>query len=386
MMRQARSILIAEDDDSIRELTELNLKLAGYDVQPCRDGMEALEHLTHAPPDLILSDVVMPRVDGFELLRTVRRSPRWKTLPFVLMSARVENTDQRMGMSLGADDYLTKPFKAEDLLRTVELRLERAELLREITQSHQHFLSRVLPHELRTPLTGIIGYAELMIQLAQNSETLSPATLADYGRNIGKSGMQLLRLAEDFSLWAEYELAAECGKCGEQPKWTATTLSGVELSRQFRQCAHECGRNPDLEMQIAGGCVTLPVPGVERVLRHLVENAFNFSQPGAKVWVEARPTDIGYCFTVTDRGRGMSPEQIQRIGLLRQFDRDTYEQQGMGLGLALASRLSELSGGELRVEPNVDAPGIRVEFKLPLALDWNKDRLPMAATQGTETD
>lgn len=384
MISKARSILFAEDDDSIREVTELTLKFAGYDVVACRDGREALEHLGHAAPDLILSDVVMPRVDGFELLRSVRRSPRWNTLPFVVMSARTETADQRMGMSLGADDYLTKPFNTEDLLRTLELRLERAERLKEITQSHERFLTRVLPHELRTPLTGIIGYAELMSQVGQSGETLLPADLADYGRNICKSGMQLLRLAEDFSLWAEYELAAESRKQMEAPKWAETCLSGLVLSRQFRQFACDCGRNPDLELKMASGLLSLPVPGLERVLRHLVENAFFFSKPGEKVRVEARPTEGCYSFTVTDHGRGMTPVQIKRIGLLRQFGRDIHEQQGMGLGLALASRLAELSGGEFRVQPNINAPGISVELRLPLATDRNENQPPKPVAQGTE--
>lgn len=384
MKPKTYSILLAEDDDSIRETIELSLKMAGYDVLPCRDGMEALEQLNYSAPDMILSDVLMPRMDGFELLRTVRHTPRFYTMPFVVISARVETANQRTGMSLGADDYLLKPFKMEDLLRTLELRLERAKLINEITLNHQYFLSRVLPHELRTPLTSIIGYAELMSHLGQSGETLLPTDLADYGRNLGKSGLQLLRLAEDFSLWAEYELASESQKQGETPKWTETCLSGLMLSRQFRQLAHDCGRNPDLEMQITSGLLTLPVPGVERVLRHLVENAFLYSQPGTKVRVEAQGRENWYCFTVTDRGRGMSLEQIRRIGLLRQFDRDIHEQQGMGLGLALASLLAELSGSEIRVEPNISTSGCRVELKLPLATDRNMDRRPKGAVCRTK--
>jgi signal transduction histidine kinase len=80
----------------------------------------------------------------------------------------------------------------------------------------------------------------------------------------------------------------------------------------------------------------------------------------------------------------MTPVQIKRIGLLRQFGRDIHEQQGMGLGLALASRLAELSGGEFRVQPNINAPGISVELRLPLATDRNENQPPKPVAQGTE--
>lgn len=172
MTTKSHSVLLVEDDESIREVTELSLELAGYEVLSCPDGLAALDEMRRCVPDLVLSDVVMPKMDGFELLRTVRRSPFWHTLPFVVMSAKADSGDVRLGMSLGADDYLTKPFKTEDLLRTLELRLERAEFIDEITRGKERFLSRVLPHELRTPLTGIIGFADLLVQLAEDGEAL----------------------------------------------------------------------------------------------------------------------------------------------------------------------------------------------------------------------
>lgn len=365
MTAKTRSVLLVEDDESIREVTALALETAGYEVLPCPDGLAALDEMRRCVPDLVLSDVVMPRVDGLELLRTVRRSPVWHMMPFVVMSARTGSDELRMGMSLGADDYLAKPFKTEDLLRTLQLRLERAEFVDEITRGNQRFLSRVLPHELRTPLTGIIGYADLLVQIAESGEALSTCELADYGRNIGKSGQRLLRLAEDLSLWAEYELVAGQRRNQDDRGWTESLVTEDGLARQFRLIAQDCGRGSDLNLKLACGSVAVPGPGLERVLRHLVENAFHYSRPGEPVRVEAEANQKQFRFLVADQGRGMTPEQIKRIGPMRQFGREIHEQQGMGLGLALASRLAELAGGELNLEPNQMSPGTKAELVLP---------------------
>lgn len=369
MTTKSHSVLLVEDDESIREVTELALEMAGYEVLSCPDGLAALDEMRRCVPDLVLSDVVMPKMDGFELLRTVRRSPFWHTLPFVVMSAQADSGDVRLGMSLGADDYLTKPFKTEDLLRTLELRFERAEFIDEITRGKERFLSRVLPHELRTPLTGIIGYADLLVQLAEDGEALPASELAEYGHNIGRSGHRLLQTAKDLSLWAEYELIAGQRRNREHPNWTSSLIDENELAAQFRQIAVDCGRLPDLKMKLACGSQAVPGPGLARVLQHLVENAFHYSKPGESVRVEVWANKKQFRFLAADQGRGMTPDQILRIGPFRQFEREIHEQQGMGLGLALASRLAELAGGEFLLEPNPEPPGTKAELVLPLPAD-----------------
>jgi CheY-like chemotaxis protein len=206
------TILLAEDDPLIREVTEQTLQSVGYRVVSVQDGQEAIEALQRVRPDLILSDVRMPRIDGFELLQRVRSDHDYRATPFIIMSAKAETSDQRMGMSLGADDYVTKPYLSADLLKTIEVRLARASLVNDRLRHHQQFLMRVLPHELRTPLSGIIGYADLMVLLGESGDTLTGKDLVDYGQNIGRSGQRLLGIAEDFSLWSWLESAKASGQ------------------------------------------------------------------------------------------------------------------------------------------------------------------------------
>ncbi len=122
------TILLVEDDPLNQQVIKETLQTEGYQVVAVQDGQAALEALPPVRPDLILSDVRMPRCDGFELLRRVRCDPDYRALPFIILSAKVETSDQSMGISLGADDYVTKPYLAADLLKLIDLRLTRAAL------------------------------------------------------------------------------------------------------------------------------------------------------------------------------------------------------------------------------------------------------------------
>ncbi len=361
------TILLAEDDDLVRLIAEETLTDAGYRVVSVPDGAAALEALPRVRPDLILSDVRMPRCDGFEFLQQVRSDPANVTTPFILVSAKADTADQRMGMSLGADDYVTKPFQSRDLLKTIAVRLARASLLGERVQRQQRFLTRVLPHELRTPLTGIIGYAELMQHVAADGGTLTNEELADYAGNLGRSGQRLLRLAEDLSLWAWLENAEGGRRRGETPELGATPIRAAVLQVRCRDIADRFGRAEDLGVQAEDTTVLAAVDGLECVLGHLVENAFKFSLPGSLVRVAVRRQDDRWVFEVRDHGRGLAAAEIAQIGAMQQFGRERFEQQGLGMGLALAGSFARVSGGEFVLGGNTGEPGLTARLTLPLA-------------------
>ncbi len=119
-------ILVVEDQPAMQRNMRLGLEMSGYEVVTAADGQEALDVLNQRPVDLILADVAMPRMNGYQLYEELRRQPRWALIPFVFVSARALDSDVRYGKALGADDYLTKPFQLEDLLAIVAGRLRRA--------------------------------------------------------------------------------------------------------------------------------------------------------------------------------------------------------------------------------------------------------------------
>ena len=117
------SILVVDDHVELLENIELTLEAAGYRVLTARDGMEALEVLRSQPVSLVLADIAMPCMNGYQLYDRIRANPQWVTIPFVFLTARALDSDVRYGKELGADDYLTKPMQPEDLLAAVQGRL-----------------------------------------------------------------------------------------------------------------------------------------------------------------------------------------------------------------------------------------------------------------------
>jgi DNA-binding response OmpR family regulator len=128
-MKTKASILVVDDEPDLPENIGLALEAEGYRTLTACDGVEALDVLQSQPVDLVLADVAMPGMNGYQLYERVRENPQWVTIPFIFLSARKLNSDIRYGKELGADDYLTKPIRAGDLLAVVRGKLRRAEQL-----------------------------------------------------------------------------------------------------------------------------------------------------------------------------------------------------------------------------------------------------------------
>ncbi|MCJ7824418.1 MAG: response regulator [Anaerolineales bacterium] len=127
-----KTILIVDDNPVIRDSVEEILTLSGYTSLTAADGVEALESMASYTPDLIISDIMMPRMDGYAFFDRLKDVRDWSTIPFIFLSARGEKSDIRRGYQMGADRYLVKPLELEDLLIAVESRLELAAELERI--------------------------------------------------------------------------------------------------------------------------------------------------------------------------------------------------------------------------------------------------------------
>jgi DNA-binding response OmpR family regulator len=120
-----RTILVADDEEDVRELVTYRLSRSGYEVIGAGDGLEALELATQSPPDLMVLDVMMPKLDGYELTRRVRAEETLRSIPVILLTARSQESDVDRGFEVGADDYLRKPFNPDELVARVRAVLGR---------------------------------------------------------------------------------------------------------------------------------------------------------------------------------------------------------------------------------------------------------------------
>lgn len=360
-------ILVIDDEPILREMIRQSLELENYEVFEAADSVEGVARAKDLLPDLILCDINMDQDGaGFNLLAKLREDSATAAIPFILMTGRTEPGDMRHGMTLGADDYLFKPFKMEELAASVQARLRQSQTVRESAERKLTFLrsqiSQMLPHEMRTPLNGIISNAEL---LAGGADTLDAATIAEMGQEICVSGQRLERLIENFLLYARLEIATTDAGSIRALRAAQTRDAAALVQAAAQEQAGRVARLPDLMLGATAVSVPMDREYFKKLVTELTQNAFKFSEPGTPVRVTLRPADDEVEFSVHNLGRGFSTEQIRRIDAYVQFERKMQDEQGLGLGLAIAKKLAELHAGRLLIASS-PASGTTVSLRLPL--------------------
>lgn len=360
-------IVVIEDADDVRtNLVEL-LEAEEHEVFAGHNGLVGLELVRQQLPDLILCDVLMPELDGHGVLAALRKESRTAAIPFIFLTARADRRDIRDGMVLGADDYLTKPYTRSDVLQAIATRLSRQATTTDIFEKKmeelRHSMAHMLPHELRTPLASILGYSSLLLD---GFETMPADEVREMLRSIHHDGERLHKLIQKFLWYVDVELTSGNPERVAQLRQERTWGVGTLLSKVACRKASEFKRTADLQTDTDGGGVCVGEVYLTRMVEELVENAFKFSRPGTPVTLHTAPARDGMMhISVTDRGRGMTQEQIAQVGAYLQFERHKYEQQGLGMGLTTARRIAELHAGRLTIQSEPERFTI-VDVALPV--------------------
>lgn len=354
-------ILIIENDHSLRQEIAEILGSAGYGVLQAPTGRAGIELALKHAPGLILCDMMIQEMDGNSILEAVREQPNNALTPFVMITSNEERRHLRSILSTGADDYIIKPFKKEELINIIKARLKRSEALKAHTESSidelRSKLIRSLPHELRTPLNGIIGFGQLLQSKADN---YTHEEIAEMGNHIYESGMRLYRLIQNYLLYAQLEMKKEA----VFPKKIAYKKAHEACKNVAEQMAEKHGRGKDLTLHLECATAYIGMQEFKKVVEELTDNAFKFSQPDSEVAVVCGGEKDVFYLAVSDSGRGMNKHDIPRIGAYMQFDRHEYEQQGSGLGLILCKRITDLYDGTLTIESKA-GQGTLVRVVLP---------------------
>lgn len=359
-------ILVIDDEEWLREMVQLALSQKGYDVVEARNGAVGIEVAQKELPDLILCDVNMEKVDGYLTLSSLRSQPSTASIPFILMTGLADNAGMRHGMELGADDYLPKPFTIDALYAAVEARLKKVQAVKQHAEKQlaalRDNISLMLPHELRTPLNGILAYGEI---LAADAGTLPAAEVAEMGQVIHDSGKRLERLIENFLIYAQIEMLGSDPAKLQALRSKLTKLPAGIIEKHARAQAAAAGRADELELHLLNEALPISEDYLAKIVDELVQNAFKFSQEGTRVTVTLEDQGGNYILSVADHGRGFSTEHITKVGAYMQFDRKLQEQQGLGLGLTIARRLTELHAGTLTIQSERANNNTLVTVKLP---------------------
>lgn len=365
-----KKILVIEDELRVQDNIYDILSLEDFYTITASDGVEGLMLAREEQPDLIICDIMMPRMDGYEVLTALRADEDTSAIPFLFLTAKADREDLRHGMALGADDYLTKPFTPHELRQAITARLARQEKQQQQTQRQvdqlRDSISYALPYELNTPLVGIINGAHL---LCTSYASMDSAEIEELLGDIETSGNKLYALIQNFITYADLELAianpetADKIRARTEPCFTAPVITAAAL-----QTAKAVGREADLQIELQDGSVPISDWRLTNAVQEVVDNAFKFSPADNPVKVISHIKDNYLHIFVIDQGCGMDAEQISAIGAYMQFQRRLYERPGHGLGLAIAKLTTALYGGEINIESFIGQQ-TTVRLTLPLATE-----------------
>lgn len=351
-----KTVLIIDDDSAVLDAYRFALEEAGYGVVTASSGEEGLELARRKLPDLILSDIHMPGTDGRSVLRAIREDPSLCNRQVVLMTGNPTQATPRVGMELGADDFLVKPFGFEELTRCVAARLQRAKVHwrvedRVVAELRAN-LHKVLPHEFFTPLAGLLGLVNI---LKEDFENTPKHEVREMLAEIEKCGWRLQHTLRNYLLIIE-AAPSEPRSLEKVPgELVRETVENAAVS-----AASRLDRQADLRFQLTPPTLLCRPSDLAIIVEELVDNACSFSPRGSEIHVRL---DAAGVFAVEDRGRGMRPEQMEHIGAFRQFDRGKFEQQGLGLGLALVQRLVATGLARLTIDSAPErGTTVRIEF------------------------
>lgn len=369
--KRAGKILVVEDNPDMREYVTRLLRRQ-YEVTAVADGLGALEAARGVRPDLVLSDIMMPGMDGFELLRELRARPETSTIPVILLSARAGEEARIEGMSRQPDDYLVKPFSSRELLARVSAHLELAKArrvaeaaLRESEEKYRksfeqeqaarrevenamrmkdQFLA-TLSHELRTPLNPVL--------LIASDAIADPAIAADVRgqfevilKNIEVEA-QLIDDLLDLSriTYGKLALKMQTVDAHGALREALQTVQGQIRDKRIQTAVEFAAK----QSNISADSVRL-----QQIFWNVLRNAVKFTPERGMISIKTFPVrhDGGFGVTITDSGIGMTPDELNNAFLAfsqGQHTKDTsVNYGGLGLGLAISKKLVELHSGSIR--------------------------------------
>jgi signal transduction histidine kinase len=362
-------ILVVDDDPGVLFTISSSLKRSGHSVHTAERGLEALEKVDTVSPDLVILDVMMPEMTGWEVCQRLREK---SDVPIIMLTAIRQEDAVVQGLDLGADEYLIKPVRIKELRARVEAVLRRATRERQAAQQEVVALKQnimgAMSHELRTPVAAILMALDLVLHQAFHDDA---EQRRQFIANAQQNAEALRHLIDDLLVVAQLDEGLDILR---RPVSVPVELDRlVELAQPTTQA-----RNISVVCFCASELTVSADPAKFRhALRHLLDNALKFSPDGGEVTVVAESDRSGsVTVAITDQGPGVDPALHQSI-----FERFYQENahrgrsgnyDGLGIGLAIARAIAQTHGGDVTLD---STPGRGSTFALILPAapaDWDR--------------
>ncbi len=360
------NVIIVDDTPANLQLLAGMLKERGYKVRPVPSGKLALQAAKNDPPDLILLDIMMPEMDGYEACERLKADEKLREIPVIFISALNETMDKVRAFNVGGVDYVTKPFQFEEVNARVsthlELRRQRSKLKENYEQLRsleglRDNLVHMIVHDLRSPLTGISGFLDLALALEKESLTEDGLEYLQTAKRSTKAVIDMVSAVLDVSKMEAGEMKLHLGEC-DLVRMAADLMSGMQSLKEGREMVLEAPPAP----------VTVVADGnlVLRVVQNLLGNSLKFTPPDGWIRLGIHPDGNRVCVTVRDNGPGVPAEY--RVRIFEKFGqvevRANGQKHSTGLGLTFCKLAVEAHGGSIGVESEV-GKGSTFWFMLP---------------------
>jgi signal transduction histidine kinase len=360
------NVIVVDDTPANLQLLTGMLKERGYKVRPVPSGKLALQAAKNDPPDLILLDIMMPEMDGYEVCERLKADDKLKEISVIFISALNETMDKVRAFGVGGVDYVTKPFQFEEVDARVRTHLELQRQRRKLKENYEQLrrleelrdnLVHMIVHDLRSPLTGISGFLDLT--LALEKETLTEDGL-DYLQTAKRSTTAVIDMVSavlDVSKMEAGEMKLHLVEC-DLVRIAADLVSGMQSLKEAREMILNAPPAP--VTVVADGDLLL------RVIQNLLGNALKFTPSDGWIRLGIEPDEDRICVTVRDNGPGIPAEYLEKI--FEKFGqveaRANRQKHSTGLGLTFCKLAVEAHGGSIGVESEV-GKGSKFWFVLP---------------------
>ncbi|MCB0192940.1 MAG: hybrid sensor histidine kinase/response regulator [Anaerolineae bacterium] len=360
MLFNHNKILLIDDTPATLDILFYYLADKGLEVFVATGGQEGILEAERTNPEIILLDVMMPDVDGFETCRRLKENPRTKDIPVIFMTALSTTSDKVKAFELGAVDYVTKPLQYKEVLARISTHLTLKKLQGDLQESVNKLevqnealdtFARTVAHNLKNPLGAIINSAEFLDEFARLPKDMQP-----YLQNIIETSQRMSTTTDALLLLAHVRKQDVC-------------LEPINMAEVFIRSQNKLQHLLDTYQATIACPTTWPAalgygPWVEEVWANYLSNAIKYGGRPPQILVGTTPQSNGHIqFWVQDNGTGLNPEEQDK--LFTEFMRLKQDEiEGNGLGLAIVQRIVKKMGGYVGVESQF-GQGSKFYFTLP---------------------
>ena len=355
------TLLIVDDvPANISVLTNF-LKSVGFKVLIAKNGKRAIQKVEHANPVLILMDVMMPEMDGFEACRILKSQDNTKEIPIIFMTALADTVDKVKGFQLGAADYVTKPIQHEEVLARINAHLNVYKLQRhlQVCNAQLDAFARTVAHDLKNPLNAVVGYTDELIEICTEDELLDGNLLRSQLGLVAKAGHKMEGIINSLLLFARTTKEKDIEK---QP------LNMAEIVQQVQERLVYAIKGSKAEIIVPNEfpAVSSYAPWIEEIWANYLSNGLKYggSPPKLELGADILQDENMIRFWVQDNGQGLTEEAQAK--LFTPFTRLHQERaEGHGLGLSIVQQIVERLDGKVGLDSQV-GNGSKFYFTLPM--------------------